>query len=288
MVALQSKNLFIDFNLIVYLMKQPTLKLVSNHSIPILGLGTWELRGKQCEEAVKKALDLGYRHIDTAEMYGNQKEIGRAIKNFPRSELFITSNVWMTNLRHNSVLRACENTLKELDTSYLDLYLIHCPDPDVPVEETLKAMGVLSKEGKVKSIGVSNFNISRLKQALKVEVPISVNQVEFHPYLYQKELLEFCKKNDIVIIAYSPLARRRIFDDKTLKGLAEKYEKSVAQISLRWLFQKGIVVIPKASSEQHLIENMDIFDWKLSNEDVKKIDSIEIKYRIVNVAGTFD
>ena len=270
-------------------MKQPTVKLRSEHSIPILGLGTWELLGKKCEEVVKKALELGYRHIDTAEIYNNHREIGRAIKGFTRSELFITSKIWMSNLRFDDTLKDCESTLKELNTTYLDLYLIHCPNPDIPVEETFRAMKVLSEQGKGKSIGVSNFTIDRLKQALEVEkIPISVNQVEFHPYLYQKELLEFCKKNDIVLTAYCPLGRGRILKDGTIKELGEKHGKGPAQISLRWLIQKGIVVIPKASSEGHLIENMNIFDWELSSDDVNRIDSIGIKERILNVAGIFD
>jgi len=267
----------------------PTHKLRSNYYIPVLGLGTWRLLSKECEEVVRKTLEIGYRHIDTAEYYENQKEIGKAIREFPRSELFITSKVWGTNLKFKSVLKACESTLKELNTSYLDLYLIHWPNPEVPLEETLRAMKVLHEDGKVRSIGVSNFKISLLQQALEIEeIPVCVNQVEFHPYLYQKELLEFCKKNNIVLVAYCPLARGRIIRDKTIKELADKYGKTPAQISLRWILQKDAVPIPKASSEEHLSENMGIFDWKLSREDVNKIDSIGIEERIVNLFGIFD
>ncbi|MDI6826070.1 MAG: aldo/keto reductase [Candidatus Aenigmarchaeota archaeon] len=259
-------------------MKIPTQKLRSNYSIPVLGLGTWQLLGKECERAVRKALEMGYRHIDTAEIYDNQTEIGKAIQGFDRSELFITSKVWETNLRFKSVLKACESTLKELNTSYLDLYLIHWPNPSVLLEETFRAMKILHEDGKVRSIGVSNFGLPLLKQALEVEeIPVCVDQVEFHPYLYQKELLEFCKKHDIVFVAYSPLARGKILDDKTIKELADKYGKSPAQISLRWILQKGAITIPKASSEEHLKENMDVFDWKLSKRDVSKIDSIKIQ-----------
>jgi diketogulonate reductase-like aldo/keto reductase len=266
----------------------PVFKLKSNYSIPTIGLGTWQLLGRKCEEVVEKALEIGYRHIDTAEIYENQTEIGRAIQAFPRSELFITSKVWKTNLRFKDVLRACESTLKELKTSYLDLYLIHWPNPAVPVEETLRAMKILHEEGKVRSIGVSNFDLSLLKEALEVEeVLICINQVEFHPYLYQKELLEFCRKHDIVLVAYSPLARGRIIKDKTIRELAKKYGKSPAQISLRWILQKGAIPIPKASSEEHLRENMDIFNWKLSKKDEEKIDSIGIEKRIVDPFGIF-
>jgi len=266
----------------------PTHKLRSNYYIPVLGLGTWLLTGKKCEEAVKKALEMGYRHIDTAEIYENQKEIGRAIQTFSRSELFITSKIWKTNLRFKDVLRACESTLRDLNISYLDLYLVHWPVPEIPLEETFRAMKVLCEEGKVRTIGVSNFDIPLLEQALEVEeIPVCVNQVEFHPLLYQKELLEFCKKHDIVLIAYSPLARRRIMENKTIKELAEKYGKTPAQISLKWILQKGAVPIPKASSEEHLRENMNLFDWKLSRNDINKIDSIGIKKRIVDPFGVF-
>lgn len=267
----------------------PVYKLRSNYSIPVIGLGTWDLRGKECEEVVKKALGMGYTHIDTAEYYDNQTEIGKAIRDSSRSELFITSKVWATNLRFKSVLKDCESTLKELNTTYLDLYLIHYPNPNIPVEETFRAMKVLHEEGKVRSIGVSNFKVSVLQQALEVEeIPVCVNQVEFHPYLYQKELLEFCKKHDVVLVAYCPLARGRIVRDKTIIELGEKYGKSPAQISLRWILQKGAIPIPKASSEEHLNENMNIFDWKISKKDENKIDSIRIKKRIVDPFGIFD
>jgi len=268
--------------------KIPTYKLRSKYSIPVLGLGTWLLTGKECEEVIKKALKIGYKHIDTAEAYENQAEIGRAIRDFSRSEIFITSKVWRTNLRFNNVLKACESTLKDLNTSYLDLYLIHWPNPNVSIEETLRAMKILYEEGKVRSIGVSNFDVPLLEKALEVEeIPVCVNQVEFHPLFYQKELLEFCKKNGIILVAYSPLARRKIFGDKTIKELADKYGKSPSQISLRWILQRGAIPIPKASSEEHLSENMSIFDWKLSSNDVNKIDSIGIKKRIVDPFGIF-
>jgi len=261
----------------------PVQKLRSNYSIPVIGLGTWQLIGKECEIAVRKSLEIGYRHIDTAEIYGNQKDIGKAIQGFDRSELFITSKVWRTNLRFKSVIKACESTLKELNTSYLDLYLVHWPNPRVPIDETLRAMKILYGDGKIRNVGVSNFDVPLLEQALEVEeIPVCVDQVEFHPYLYRKDLLEFCKKNDVALVAYSPLARGRIVKDKTIKELADKYRKTPAKISLRWIIQKDAIPIPKARSDEHLKENMDIFDWKLSEEDVKKIDSIGAERRPIN------
>jgi diketogulonate reductase-like aldo/keto reductase len=250
--------------------------------MPVLGLGTWELTGNTCYNAVKIALKLGYTHIDTAEIYGNQSEIGNAISNFNRNNLFITSKVWYDNLHYNDVLIACEKTLEDLGIDYLDLYLIHWPNRNIPMRETFDALKELYDKGKVKSIGVSNFTIRHLKEALKISNLISVNQVEFHPFLYQKELLFFCEKHNIKIIAYSPLARTEVFSDKTIKTIANKYNKTPAQISLRWLLQKGIVVIPKASSKKHLKENLNVFDFEVSNEDMRKIDSIKTQKRLVN------
>lgn len=259
------------------------LELSDGNRIPVLGLGTWELLGDECKEAIRMALNLGYRHIDTAEIYGNQKEIGIAIKKFDRKKIFITSKVWRENLHYDNVIKSCNETLKDLQTDYLDLYLIHWPNRNIPLKETFKALEKLVDEGKIKSIGVSNFTINHLKDALKVaKLPIIVNQIEFHPYLYQRDLLEFCNKNKIVITAYSPLGRGRLLSDKTILKIANKHEKTPAQICLRWELEKGIVVIPKASSEKHLKENMDIFDWKLDKEDINEIDSIGVQKRFVN------
>ena len=236
-----------------------TVKLSSGYEMPILGLGTWQLTGKKCKEAVKKAIELGYRHIDTAWIYENQEEIGDAIKEskIKREKLFVTSKVWTDNLKYNEVLEQCDETLSQLKLNYLDLYLIHWPNRDVPLEETFRALKRLVNDKKVRSIGISNFNIGRVKEAKeKSEIPVSVNQVKYHPYLNQESLLEECRKNKIALTAYSPLARGKIANDKTLKDIAEKHNKTVSQISLRWLLQKNIIVIPKASSEKHLRENM--------------------------------
>jgi diketogulonate reductase-like aldo/keto reductase len=262
--------------------KIPTYKLRTGYEIPIFGLGTWELLGEKCKRAVEKALKLGYRHIDTAEIYGNESEIGEVIKDVPREDLFLVSKVVPSNLHYNNLLKSCERTLQKLKTSYLDLYLIHWPSLHIPLNETFKVMKKLHEEEKIRSFGVSNFDISLTKKALEEEgeeLPITVNQVEFHPYLYQKELLEFCREHDIILTAYSPLARGKILRDKIIQELSEKYKKTAAQISLKWALQKGTVVIPKASSEDHLRENMDIFDWKISDEDMKKIDSVSVKRR---------
>lgn len=263
--------------------KTPSLEIKDGNHIPQIGLGTYRLKGEECRRAVRIALKKGYNHIDTAEMYENEPEIRKEIEGINRSNLFITSKVRPTNLYYEDVLKACNSSLKRLGTSYVDLYLIHWPNEAVPIGETLQAMEKLHEEGKAKSIGVSNFTIQQTKKAMKVsEVPITANQVEFHPWLYQKELLEFCRKHDIVLIAYTPLARTKVFKEEVIQRLADKHEKTPAQIVLRWEIQRGVVTIPKSSSEKHIQENLQILDWKLDSEDTKRIDEIPVEKRLVN------
>lgn len=260
----------------------PELKMKSGFSIPRLGLGTWQLTGKTCFEAVKLAIKLGYNHIDTAEIYGNQKEIGKAIAGIEKKKLFITSKVWRDNLHFDGVIESAEKTLKELGVSYLDMLLIHWPNKNIPVSETLGAFSELVKTGKVRSIGVSNFTVRHLREAIKVSaLPISVNQVEFHPYLYQKELLEFCKKNGVILTAYCPLGQGKIFSDKSVAEMAKKSGRTPAQLCLNWALNKGAIVIPKASSESHLKENLGALGWELSADAEKALNSMP-HCRVVN------
>jgi diketogulonate reductase-like aldo/keto reductase len=260
----------------------PSITLKNGVKMPVLGLGTWQLEGKGGVEAVQLALRLGYTHIDTAEIYGNQREIGIAIKGHDRKRLFITSKVWYTHLRKRDVLAACTQTLKELGTTYLDLYLIHWPNSAVPLQETFEALKELHDDGKVRAVGVSNFTVKHLEEAMKAsKVDICVNQVEFHPLLYQKELLAFCDKNHVRLTAYSPLGRGAVFKEATIKEIAAKHGKSPSQVALRWLYEKGVIAIPKGSSEQHLKENMAIFDFELTKEETKRLDSLS-RRRIIN------
>lgn len=253
-----------------------TLKLISGDEIPQLGLGTWPLKGDQCARTISIAIEMGYRHLDTAVFYGNHRGVGRGVRDaaVDRNEVFITSKVWPDKLAYDDVLSECERSLKELQLETLDLLLIHWPSQTVPLEETLRAYARLRDEGKIRHAGVSNFTASRLNRAIEADiVPIEVNQVEYHPYLDQQKLLEFCRSRGVVLTAYAPLAKGQAVHDELLAGIGKKYDKTAAQVSLRWLVQKGISVIPKAGNEQHLRQNMDIFDWSLSDEDVDRIET---------------
>lgn len=256
--------------------------------IPAIGLGTWMLKGKECEQVVSKAIQCGYRHVDTAEMYDNEEYVGLGLANtgVSRSQLFITSKVWRDNLGKEEVIRSCRLSLERLGTSYLDLYLVHWPNKEISLEETFSAMKQLLDEGKIKAMGVSNFTIEHLKEAIlvaeKLGISIAVNQVEFHPLLYQKELLDFCNEHDIQLVAYSPLARGEVLSHPILKEISQEHTKTSAQVVLRWLLQKDIVVIPKSSSEDHLRKNLDVHDFSLSKEEVERIDSMDKNKRLVN------
>lgn len=262
-------------------------ELLSGYSMPVLGLGTWQLVGSTCERIVKTAIELGCRHIDTAELYGNESEIGRAIRGFERGELFITSKVASAHLRANEVIRACRGSLDRLETDYLDLYLIHWPNDSIPIEETMEGMQYLVEEGLVRSIGLSNFDVGRMRDAIAAsEAPVCNNQVEYHPYRRRREIPEFCREHQIALTAYCPLAKGRVLDDPTLIRIGERYGKSAAQVSLRWLIQKGAIIIPKTSSPEHLKSNMDLDGWELSEQDVREIDQIDIEAKVVDATYT--
>ena len=260
----------------------PTVKLESGQKMPVLGFGTWKLTGDICINAVTKALESGYTHIDTADVYGNHNEVGEAIKGHDRSGLFITTKVWRSDMDYEGMIRACDKALSELGTDYIDLYLLHWPNDEIPLKETMKGFRKLLDDGKVRSIGISNFDQRWIKMAIEAsDIPISVNQVEFHPYLYQKELLEYCNRENIVLTAYCPVARGHIQDDPVIGRIANDHCKNIGQVALRWLVQHGITVIPK-SSGPHIKENMDIFDWKLTKKEMEAIDSLNKHLRIVN------
>lgn len=261
------------------------ITLQSGYQMPILGLGTWQNTGSSCKESIITALNMGYRHIDTALMYQNHREIAQALQevSIPREELFITSKIWFDDLSYQGVLSQVEKILEELKIDYLDLCLIHWPNSDFDMKDSFEAFSHLVKTGVVKSVGVSNFTINHLKEAIeKSPVSISVNQVEFHPYLYQKELLDFCKENDIVLTAYSPMGRGEVLEDETIQDIARGVGKTPSQVVLRWLIQQNIVVIPKAASYDHQKENFEIFDFELDEPKMNKISQLNRNYRIIN------
>lgn len=251
---------------------------VRGEAVPAIGLGTYRLRGSECRETVQTALEIGYRHIDTAEFYENQAEIGTAIDTatVSREDLFVTTKVWKTNLEASAVHRSVTNSLEALDLEYVDLLLIHWPNEAVPVEETLEAMNRLQAEGLVRHVGVSNFSISQLEAAMNTsETPILTNQVEYNPYVDRDELLTYCRNQDVLLTAYSPLAKGDVLEDETLVEIGNRYGKSPAQVALRWLVQQeGVVAIPKASSREHLEANLDVFDFKLSREEMAQVGSL--------------
>ncbi|MCY6958522.1 aldo/keto reductase [Clostridium brassicae] len=250
--------------------------------MPWLGFGTYKVEnGNTVIESVKEALKIGYRHIDTASYYGNEDGVGTAIKEsgVPREKIFLVSKVWNTDQGYEKTLKAFETSIKKLGTDYLDLYLIHWPQP--LSKETWKALEKLYKEGRVKAIGVSNFLVNHLEYLLEdAEVIPMVNQVEFHPYLIQNDLIEFCEKNNIQLEAWSPLMRGKIFEIELLQELAKKYGKTIPQIVLRWDLQMGIVTIPKSVTPSRIKENSDIFDFEISKEDVDKIKQLNKEIRV--------
>ncbi len=268
-----------------------TVKLNNGYEMPYLGLGVFLAHdGDEVMNAVQYALQSGYRHIDTAALYENEKGVGEGIRRsgVPREDIFVTSKVWNSDQGYDNTLRAFDDTMNKLGFEYLDLYLIHWPVKGKYIE-TWKAIETIYKEVRIKSIGVSNFlkhHIEDLNET--AEVPPMVNQVEFHPYLVQQDLIDYCKSNQIVYEAWSPLMQGKMLEDKLIKRLAEKYSKTSAQIIVRWDLQKGVVTIPKSVKKERIISNADIFDFEISDDDMKLIDSLDRHERIGADPDNFD
>ena len=251
-------------------------KLNDGNEIPMLGIGTWQQTDKEhCVKAIKYALKIGYKHIDTADIYGNHEFIKDALKGFTRENIFITTKLWRDFLDPKLVESECDKALMQLDLDYLDLYLVHWPDRTKPLAEISYEMSKLKDKGKVKSIGVSNYTINHLKDLIHQGIKIAVNQVEYHPFLNQQELLNFCTKHTIALTAYSPVARKKVFHDPDIIQIAKKHSKTPGQVALRWLIQKDIIAIPKATTEEHIKENLEVYDFSLSVIDMEKIDQIK-------------
>jgi len=251
---------------------------VQGINVPKLGFGTWRLEGDECRQAVKTALDIGYRHIDTAQIYMNEEYVGRGIRDgqVARQDIFLVTKVWRDRFHADDLRRSLDESLEKLQTDYVDLLLLHWPVPEVPLKETLSALTAVQKEGKTRLVGVSNFPVALMRESLEVlGAPISFNQVEYHPFLSQRAVLDYARANGIAVTAYSPLARGDVTRDQAILAIAEKYGKSPAQIALRWLCQQeGVFAIPKASSEKHARANFEIFDFTLTGEEMSALHAL--------------
>jgi 2,5-diketo-D-gluconate reductase A len=269
-------------------------KVLLNNGVemPIIGFGVFQIPdAKECEQCVYDALMSGYRLIDTAAAYQNEEAVGRAIKRsgVPREEIFVTTKLWIQDAGYENTKIAFEKSLKRLQLDYLDLYLIHQPYGDV--YGSWRAMEELYREGKIKAIGVSNFQPDRLLDLMmNNEVTPAVNQVENHPFFQQTENAKFMKENGVQIESWGPLAEGKlnIFQNEVLVSIAEKYNKTVAQVVLRWLTQREVVVIPKSVHKERIIENFNIFDFELSHEDMEKIAALDTKKSLFHTDGDIE
>jgi diketogulonate reductase-like aldo/keto reductase len=242
--------------------------------IPAIGLGTWELRGRSCARLVEQALKLGYRHIDTAQVYENEREVGEGLRasGVKRDDVFVTTKVWTTHFAPNDLERSTKESLARLRLSEVDLLLLHWPNPQVPLAETLGALARVRKLGMSRHIGVSNFTVALIEQAVRLcEEPLACDQVEYHPYLDQAKVLEACARHGMAVVAYSPVAKGRVKNDQALARIGHAHGKSAAQVCLRWLVQQNVPAIPRTSKIERLSENIDIFDFELSDEEMRMV-----------------
>ena len=248
-----------------------------------LGLGTWQNKGENCRKSVKHALKIGYKHIDTAQAYENEEYVGAGIEDssVDRDEIFLASKVWISNLKPEEVISSTEKSLEKLGADYVDLMYVHWPSGEYSGEETLEALQELKQQGLIENIGISNFEVPQIEEALK-HVDVYANQIEMHPLLPQEEIREFCEENGVEVIAYSPLARGEVFNIREIQEVAEKHGVSEAQVSLAWVMEKGVTPIPKASTEDHIEDNLEARELELDEEDVEKIDSINGEERMVD------
>jgi len=249
---------------------------IKDEKVPSLGLGTYRLTGEACVRAVERALAMGYRHVDTAQMYGNEAEVGRGIEDsgVGRGEIFLTTKVWPSDFAHDRVISKTRESLTKLRTDHVDLLLMHWPGDGIALGETLGAMRELQEEGSVLHIGVSNFSPSLVEEATE-HAEVFCNQVQYHPYRSQDDLLGQAKQMDHLLTAYTPLSRGGVQDDATLKEIGEAHGKTATQVALRWLVQQEkVCAIPKATGEDHLGENLDVFDFELSEEEMDRVFSL--------------
>ena len=254
------------------------ITLSDGAKIPVLGLGVWQAgAGKETRKAVSAALESGYRLIDTAKLYGNERDVGAAVREsgIPRDDIFVTTKLWNSDQGFESALRAFDGSRRELGLEYVDLYLVHWPVPQLR-NESWKALVKIREQGLARSIGVSNYTIPHLEELLRATpVPPSVNQVEFHPFLFQRELLEYGQKHHIQLESYSPLTRGRRLKHSLIKEIAAKYGRTPAQILIRWSLQHGLVVIPKSVRPERIQENADVFGFEIKSPDMARLDALD-------------
>ncbi len=245
--------------------------------IPLVGLGTWDLRGRACARVVEQALRIGYRHIDTAETYDNEREVGEGLRasGVRREEVFVVTKVWPSHFAPRELDRAAKDSLMRLRLSDVDLLLLHWPNPRIPLSETLGALCKLKQAGLVRNVGISNFTIAMIEEATRLaDEPLACNQIEMHPFLDQSKVVAACRAHGLAVVAYSPIARGGAKNDAVLARIGKAHGKTAAQVSLRWLVQQQIVVIPRTSRVERLSENFSIFDFKLSTSEMAAIDSL--------------
>lgn len=257
--------------------KVPTID-AAGVAMPAIGLGTWDLRGAECVKVVGEAIGLGYRHIDTAAMYANEREVGEGIRAsaIPRGELFVTTKVWPTDLAPKDLLKSAEASLGKLGLDHVDLFLIHWPSRTVPLAQSIDALCEVKRRGWARAIGVANFTVAMIDEAAARAVePLACNQVEYHPYLSQKRVLEACRRHGMALTAYCPVARGAVADDPVLKAIAAAHGRTPSQVALRWLIQQpGVAAIPKTARRERLIENLGAAEFSLTDAEMARISGL--------------
>lgn len=259
-------------------MTTATLVEANGARIPCLGLGTWTLRDGACSDAVRAALEAGYRHIDTAAMYGNEEAVGSGLKasGLPRDEIFVTTKVWHSDLAPADLHRSAEASLRRLDLSQVDLLLIHWPNRDVPLADTLRALSDAKRQGLTRHIGVSNFSARLMEEAIRLSAePLTVNQCEYHPYLDQSRVRDAGQKHGLGFTSYCPLGKGDLIEDPAIQAIAGEHGKTPAQVILRWHVQQpATIAIPKSGNRSRIAENLDIFDFALSEDEMRRISGL--------------
>jgi len=266
------------------LTREDTVLTVQGTEIPRIGFGTWQLTGRKATEAVRDALEIGYRHVDTARLYGNEAEVaaGIAASGIDRGDVFLTTKVFPSDFEPTRLKAAAEDSLRKLRTDQVDLLLLHWPSHDVPLERTLQAMRELQDEGRIRHAGVSNFPARMLERALEM-IPLLADQVEYHPFLGQDALLRVARERDLTLTAYSPLARGKVAREPELTAIGEAHGKTAGQIALRWLIeQPQVTAVPKAASHERRLENLDVFDFELTAADRERIAALRKDDRAID------